>query len=316
MLKNITIRWLLKIIIAIISFSLIFFTIQPFFVMQSDFEAIAMIKGYSYLEKNSVDVLFIGPSQMYYTVDAGKLTSEYGIKSFDFGSSGQPLPTTSYYLDEALKTQTPKLVALEICNVFIKNSDIPKSTLVYCYFPMPMSLKKFDSLHNSLNVDFKKSFEYAFTPLFLFHDRWKNIYLNDIDFVLNSDDYIDLGARGYLKIDNINRQSIDYYNGDETIRDIPEECKKAILDIREKSKEKGIKLLLFKAPTANWTKGDSMSVKKFAKENDLEFIDLNEKLDEIGIDENTDFLNKSHLNSSGAAKTTDYLAKILPAYIN
>jgi hypothetical protein len=284
-------------------------------VTQRNLEGTAMVEGYSYLEKNSLDALFLGASQMHYTVDAGKLTDEYGIDSYDLGSSGQPLPTSSYYLYEALKTQTPKIVALEICAIFSENTDMAERTLAYCYVPMPMSIQKFNSLHNSLNVNLKKSFEYAFAPLILYHDRWRFIEKDDINFVLNPGSYIDLKARGYLAKDKTEKQIIAYYNGDETVKEIPKESKKAILDIAEKCKEKNIKLLLFKAPVSSWTKGDSISVKRFADENNLDFIDLNESLTEIGIDENTDFYDSHHLNISGATKTTDYLAKILPSYI-
>ena len=311
MLKNIIIKRLLKTAIAIASFSVIFLTIQPFFIIQSDFAATTMIEGYSHLEKESLDVLFLGSSQMYFAVDAGKLTDEYGISSYDFGAGAQHLPTTLYYLDEALKTQTPKLVVLEVCGIFIKNSEVAESHLAWSYFPMPMSFKKFDSMYNSLNVGLIKSFEYSFVPLIRFHDKWKDTHLNDIDFVLNTYKYTDLKARGHVAEDHVTKCTIEYYNGDETTKEIPEESKKAILDIAERCREKGIKLLLLKTPVSDWTKGDSISVEQFALENNLEFIDLNENINEIGIDGDTDFYNKGHLNSSGAEKTTDYIAEIL-----
>ena len=315
MFNNGIIKWLLKIMIAVTAFFLIFFSVQPFFIPIYMEDSTRMVEGYSYLEKNSVEALFLGSSQMFCAVDAGNLTYKYGIDSYDLGSSGQSMPMTSYYFDEAIKTQTPKIVAIEICLIFMNNSSIGEETFSYNYAPMPMSLKKFNSLHDSLNVNFKKSFEHVFIPLILYHDRWKSIQWKDIDFVFNSANQIDVQKRGYLSREHIEKLPIAYYNGDETIKEIPEESKKAIMDIAKKCKEKKIKLLLFKAPVSNWTKGDSISVKQFALENNLEFIDLNENISEIGIDGNTDFYNKSHLNSSGATKTTDYLASILHFYI-
>ena len=47
----------------------------------------------------------------------------------------------------------------------------------------------------------------------------------------------------------------------------------------------------------------------------LEYLELNEALEEIGIDPTTDFYNKNHLNTSGAGKTTDYLSEILKQYL-
>ena len=41
------------------------------------------------------------------------LYEEYGIAAFDLGGSIQPFWNTYYYLKEALKTQNPKVVAIE-----------------------------------------------------------------------------------------------------------------------------------------------------------------------------------------------------------
>ena len=47
------------------------------------------------------------------------------------------------------------------------------------------------------------------------------------------------------------------------------------------------------------------------EKNNLSFIELNDHLEEIGIDGKTDFADELHLNESGAEKTTDFIAKYL-----
>ena len=52
------------------------------------------------------------------------------------------------------------------------------------------------------------------------------------------------------------------------------------------------------------------------EEHHLDFVDLNDKLDEIGIDGQLDFNDKWHLCYSGAEKTTDYLSGIIKNYLD
>ena len=316
MLKNRFIRWSIKIISAVLSFSLIFLFIQPFFVPKYIGDSTTIVNGYSYLDKNSIDVLFLGASQMFCTVDAGMLTDEYDISSYDFGSSSQNLTMTEYYYNEAIKTQSPKLVMLEVCSILNSNDKVADNALSWNFDPMPMSIKKFTTARQVCNDDTVKAFNYSFTPLFLYHDRWNSVDKSDIDYTLNPQKYIDLSSRGFLARDHVEPHDIAFYNNDTSEKTIPQESKTAILNISEDCEKSSIKLVLIKAPVSNWTKGDSLSVKSFAEENGLEFIDLNDNIKEIGIDEKTDFYNGAHLNTNGAKKTTKYLALLLQSYLN
>ncbi len=62
---------------------------------------------------------------------------------------------------------------------------------------------------------------------------------------------------------------------------------------------------------SDWTQNDSKTVKKYMSENGFTFFDMNDNLDEIGIDPETDFLDDLHLNTIGANKTTDYFVRKL-----
>lgn len=321
MLKNRFLKWSLKIVSALISFCLIFVAIQPFFVPKYFGESTVIVSGYSFLKKDSIDVLFLGSSQMFFAVDAGKLTNEYNISSYDFAATSQPITITPYYLSEALKTQKPKLVMVEICPVFDSKQYIKPKTLSWSYSPTPPSLLKFQSVYNVLDGDAIKAFEYTYAPLLLYHDRWSSIDdkrhggEHDIDFIFHPEDYIDSSSRGFIAHDRIEKRDIVFEKSDNSLKNIPTENVDAIKTIKEICSKNNIKLVFFKAPASNWTLGESQSVKQFMRENKLIFVDLNDYLKEIGINGKTDFFDEKHLNNSGAEKTTNYLAKIIPRYI-
>lgn len=49
----------------------------------------------------------------------------------------------------------------------------------------------------------------------------------------------------------------------------------------------------------------------YAEENDCIYIDFFEKVEEIGLNCDTDFQDKGHLNTSGARKIANYLGRFI-----
>ena len=83
-----------------------------------DYDTTRKVEGFYAEEKNSLDFVFIGSSQMFTTVVPAVLWEEYGITSYDFGANEQPMYVSYYYIKEALKYQNPKAIVLEVsyCN--------------------------------------------------------------------------------------------------------------------------------------------------------------------------------------------------------
>lgn len=66
------------------------------------------------LEKNSLDLLFIGSSHSYCTFDPENFDSVMGVKSFQLGMPLQHPDSTYYTLLEALNYQKPETVVMEL----------------------------------------------------------------------------------------------------------------------------------------------------------------------------------------------------------
>ena len=74
---------------------------------------ICPIVNYYRQPENTVDVLVMGTSCAYAGVNTNLLWEEYGIAAYNLCGAEQPYWLTYYYLQEALKTQTPKLILLD-----------------------------------------------------------------------------------------------------------------------------------------------------------------------------------------------------------
>ena len=82
----------------------------------------------------------------------------------------------------------------------------------------------------------------------------------------------------------------------------------------ELCKEKGITLILIKAPSLYpyWYDEWETQVEDYADKNDLLYINFLELTDEVGIDYNTDTYDAGlHMNLSGAEKLSVYLGQLL-----
>lgn len=64
-------------------------------------------------EEDTIDVLVLGTSCAYTAVNTNVLYREYGIAAYNLCTAEQPYWITYHYLEEALKTQRPRLILLD-----------------------------------------------------------------------------------------------------------------------------------------------------------------------------------------------------------
>ena len=311
-MKRKIIRGGVKAIAFIVCFAVIFFAIQPIF-EPKDEEAIGIVGGFYSLAENSLDVLFLGPSQMFCGVNAQRLTDQYGISSYDFGAPYQLLPESLLYLQEALKTQNPKVVMVEICHFFSLGQymgELSEQIIAWNYLPLKFSSMEFEMLQKRLNGNAIAAAKYLIFPLWKFHSRWNS--LNKLDFFTDSAVNVTI-QRGFLRRDSAVTMPPFAYTGEGAgeEREVPELTKNTITSIVNLCEERGIEVIFFKAPVTSWTRNDSKAVKAYMAEQGLAYLELNDYLSQLNIDVNTDFWGGDHLNTSGANKTTDFIAQYL-----
>lgn len=61
-------------------------------------DSTTIVKGFYAEKKNDIDVIVMGSSNSFCTVDPIVLYEEYGIAAYDFGSSSQPMNISVLYL--------------------------------------------------------------------------------------------------------------------------------------------------------------------------------------------------------------------------
>ena len=197
----------------------------------------------------TVDVLLLGNSHMGVHVDTATLWQEYGISAFALWGGVQPMWNTYYFLVEALKTQTPKVVVLEIGGLSYDWEYADEATQLKNVAGMKLSRNKWEAVQATAPRD---RWAALMLGLPLYHQRYGEVTAEDFDyfpwseglvnskgsFALYGHGNFDLGDPAAItEVAEISEKSLDYFG--------------RIISL---CREKEIPLILVKTPTVDLKK--------------------------------------------------------------
>ena len=269
----------------------------------------ALIAEY-YGETSNHDVLFIGDCEVYESFTPPTLWEKYGITSYIRGSA-QQLPWQSYYLlEDTLRYETPEAV---VFNVLALKYGEPQDEAYnrMTLDGMEWSMAKVNAIKASM-TDGESFLSYVF-PLLRFHSRWNDLSQEDLTYLTHRDT---VSHNGYLMQNEIKGGRSDRVGKPLADYTLPSTSMEYLDKMRALCEEKGIELILIKAPTNDWKyywydEWDAQ-IADYAAKNDLAYYNFIPLVEEIGIDWQTDTYDVGvHLNVFGAEKLTAYFGKIL-----
>jgi len=279
--------------------------------------AITMPKRYdygstwgSYLKepKNSIDVMFFGSSLVYCNVVPSVIYEKSGITSYVMAGPEQTMPITYYYVKQSVKTQQPKMIFLEASSMFFsKYQNFSKVNVGY----MPWSENRLAAIFNAVESNEVPGLLF---PLFNYHTRWSSLSLGDIKtgiFGYERDIYA-----GYTFLDKIEPQTEPWPKGETLDMPVYKENLEYVKKIASFCKEQDIALVFYISPSFSSLNPDNIVLLKndVADIQNLIYMDLNDKMDEMDIDMRTDFFDLMHFNCLGAEKFSKYLAVLIQSF--
>ena len=272
-------------------------------------------KTYYKLEKDSIDVLFMGSSGMAASIDPYQLYDEQGISSYNLNCNQQTLLGTYFWMKEALKTQDPDVIVVEVSAIAMKQ-EVAERVARRSYDFMNWSVNKLSFVFTFRNTGEmgQPLISYLF-PLYEYHTRWSELRKDDYEFIYGDTDVF---ARGYVpKTDVFGRHREVTYAGitlDPTEKmPVIETNRKALADMIELCREEGIQIVLYKSCDAGWSAASHNNISEIAKQYDVPFLDMNEPdiMEAADINYRTDALDRRHMNIRGAEKSTSYVGQYL-----
>lgn len=122
----------------------------------------------------SVDVLYLGSSYAYCDINPAVIYDETGLTGYVMGGSEQTLALTYWYLREALRTQSPSAVVLEISGLWFK--PYQAFTQINVGY-MPFSPNKLGAVFTASEPGLRLGLLW---DLYFYHSRWKEVTPEDL----------------------------------------------------------------------------------------------------------------------------------------
>jgi len=270
---------------------------------------------YAAVEKTNHDVLFIGDCEAYESFVPAILWQEYGISAYVRGGAQQLVWHSYYLLEDALRYETPRAVVYNV--LALKYGTPQKEGYNRLNLDgMAWSSSKVDAIRASMTEE--ESFASYVFPLLRYHGRWDELTAEDFRYAFGGKPTVT--DSGYLMQTAVVPPDDDSEQPISPLADptLPATAMAYLDKMETLCRERGIELILIKAPTDSWgyhwyDEWDAQIV-DYAEERGLAYYNLIPKSDEIGLDMTTDTYDKGvHLNVSGAEKLSRYFGNILKA---
>ena len=276
-------------------------------------------------DKNTIDVLYVGDSNVYTGVSPLEIYNNIGVTGFSASTPGQDTIGSYYVAKEFFKTQSPKVVMLDTGELFTTKEFFTELSTRSEIDYMNFSFDKLDLINEDyMDFSIKEKLSFLF-PIIRFHDRYQRLTEFDIrKLILKSETsykgylydiktkkYENKGQNIYLKYKEYqkNHKEINIENTD---LHIEEYAKEKINELKLLCKQNNCELVLMTMPTTDERAIEKYEIfKEFAKEKEIKYVNFNFEVDEP-INWETDTQDKGdHLNIKGAEKVGNYISKYL-----
>ena len=270
------------------------------------------------MEKNTVDVLFLGSSVCVNAFSPQEIYNSYGIRSYNLGSDQQSIFLSYFWLKEAARFQSPQVVVLDTKFLFDIHPENEINTTEgltrKCLDPMRWSDVKAEAVDDLCTIDKEQSKLSYYLTNIRFHSRWSSLEEYDID--LSEVQYAEL--KGHSATTNYGPQSCwtfdpsdpDKYDGFEpAIGPVMMEYLDRIVEFCQES---SISLVLVSLPGNEMNDGIHNTLTRYSNEHHIDYYNLCEtkNYEEIGA-----VLPKEnvihHSNLWGSIKMSRYIGKLL-----
>lgn len=272
-------------------------------------------RSFEALEPNSVDVVFYGSSHAFSGIDPAVIWRERGIPTFVHGGPAQMLQVTEYYVRETLRTQKPRIIALEMTSASYSPRTFSPEFHTTNVGAMPWSENKLAASWLATPAYLRVN---ILVDVWVYHARWAEVTRADFDLANKAAEtaylkgFVPAVTAEEVTSEPYVRPADDYPISDAALAYNAD----ALERIARVCADNDIVLLLFLTPTGppeSYTYFLDESARALAADfGNVYVLDLSTPGAVPEISYTTDFRDSGHLNWRGAEKTSrvmaDYLA--------
>ena len=282
------------------------------------------VKGYFDEEKDSLDVVFLGASEVYSDIAPGYAYRKDGLTGYLFATQANSILNYKAQLKNILNTQKPKLIVIELNGALYGNreaEEVTKESNLRNYADnVSLDGVKLEWMANNGALF---NAEYWF-PILKYHGVW-----SDFPDKMQYQQTV-LGDRmrgyGYLKgilnETTIFKKTQESYNPElaqsgQNKRPLLRESEKALRDLLQFCKDEKLENVVFArfphiVVSRTFDRFErSNAAGDIVKEYGFDYLNFEKDFAQTGLSEETDFYNLDHLNVYGQKKFTSYVMDVL-----
>lgn len=261
---------------------------------------------YRELPEGSVDVLFFGTSMIHANVNPTVIWETSGIRSYVLSGSAQSLALTPWYLEEALKTQHPRVVVLDVRGLLNESHEQTERQKRVNYTMMPAGVSKLRAMVADLPP---QEWTRYWVPLEQFHSRWIELGRGDFNPLKHCGKRPD-SFFGYRLVDRVEAQQVSR-SRKSFDADIYDENYRLTSQFIETASGAGAQVLLLVSPTsqpdfyAEWLPRLEADIARDYP--NVSLLSAQDRVEEIGLSYESHYYDASHLNRLGAERYSTWL---------
>lgn len=274
--------------------------------------------GFQFEEKDSIDVAFIGPSQVYTSYYPALAYRDYGFTGFAIATSAMPGSVYKTAFKQIRETQDPQLYIVELSGFYYPDQDDDGKRRKYLDNIPLYADYRLDAIEELVPEDIRDSYYF---PFLKYHDNIGS----GRNCLLAFKDKIKIRTRGYSLFKNytptnaildLTKTKIDRNKN----TDVSEQGFKALNDTLDYLESENIRNVLFvDYPDGTFYQHNETygQLHDIIKERGFDYVDWHddpEVAEEIGLDYANDFYNIWHVNVYGTEKMTRFLGEYITSH--
>ena len=314
-MKKVYLQRALKLVALIVPIVLVVLFLQSYVFVFCDANT-ERIQRFYCEEPNSLDVVFLGASEITAGYAPGYAYGKYGYTSYMYSMDGNTGSLYTAQLKEILAHQKPELIFVEIFG-FTQPIEALNDEAKLRYFAenIPNSPNKFETIRR-FHYDNKIS---CLFPFIKYHGDF-DVAAGQLSYLYQN--YDSIGSPLLLK--GMTTQTVIHTGpGDEDVLNgsndrLNDHSEAYLVEFLEFCRQQNLDNLVF----VNFPRyfeyedrSDLLSrvrhIQQIVSEHGFEFLDLQPQSEQIGIDIHHDYYNCHHLNVYGQVKLTDHLGKLI-----
>ncbi len=278
------------------------------------------ILGFYDQEKNSLDVVYVGSSAVYRFWNSMLAWEKYGYTSYAYSTASMNGKTYMAAIKDIQERQKDAVIMVEARGFLEAHMEASITAA---------DRRVFDSLDFDWNrwrslYDYQKITGIAwkdmlpeYLDLMYYHSNyyalWDKVHWKLADNrTSNTDDSATRFKRFSIKEKVVPMEDPSIYRTEEK-HPMTEMSERFYRNMLQYASEQDLKLVVVASPWIYGAEafGEYNTMKAIAAEYGIPFVNSNENFADMGMDVNTDFYNRRHVNFDGANKYTEYISKYL-----